>query len=346
MGYRVGYDSAMYSVFLRRDGTLPMTGDLNMGGQDINNAVNITASGTTTSGILKSTGSATIGSTLTVAGATNLNGATTVSNNLTVTGNQQVNGTINSSVRVTGGDIYSNSETYTTNWFRTLGDGGIYFQKYGGGWNMGDTATINAYNGKNVQTTGGFYGGYVQSTGNMYAAGYLQVNGNITSSLQIISNGRLTTNEFFQINGVATAGAGGSSNGLITRDSNGGILYCYSGVWSKNLSGDISSNTFTLGFNGTVNLGAQKFCVFCQLYSEDKLSFLRKLKWPDHIIPASIQKICPPLQHQAALFKVLGLLVTDGKCAETMSTNVLTGIIAHLTQRFDGGVFTHRLVTA
>lgn len=46
LGYRVGYDSAMYSVYLRRDGTLPMTGDLNMGGNNINNAKNITASGT------------------------------------------------------------------------------------------------------------------------------------------------------------------------------------------------------------------------------------------------------------------------------------------------------------
>jgi hypothetical protein len=43
--YRVGYDSSMYSVYLRRDGTLPMTGSLNMGGNDINAAKNITASG-------------------------------------------------------------------------------------------------------------------------------------------------------------------------------------------------------------------------------------------------------------------------------------------------------------
>lgn len=45
LAYRVGYDSSMYSVYLRRDGTLPMTGDLNMGGQNINNAKEITASG-------------------------------------------------------------------------------------------------------------------------------------------------------------------------------------------------------------------------------------------------------------------------------------------------------------
>lgn len=43
--YRVGYDSALYSVYLRRDGTLPMTGDLDMGNHDIDNAKNITASG-------------------------------------------------------------------------------------------------------------------------------------------------------------------------------------------------------------------------------------------------------------------------------------------------------------
>lgn len=43
--YRVGYDSALYSIYLRRDGTLPMTGDLDMGNHDIENARNIIASG-------------------------------------------------------------------------------------------------------------------------------------------------------------------------------------------------------------------------------------------------------------------------------------------------------------
>ncbi|WP_323641074.1 shufflon system plasmid conjugative transfer pilus tip adhesin PilV [Pectobacterium polonicum] len=45
LAYRVGYDSSMYSVYLRRDGTLPMTGDLNMGGKNIINTNNITAEG-------------------------------------------------------------------------------------------------------------------------------------------------------------------------------------------------------------------------------------------------------------------------------------------------------------
>ena len=48
--YRTGYDAALYSVYLRRDGTLPMTGDLNMGGRSISNADKISASGDLTIG--------------------------------------------------------------------------------------------------------------------------------------------------------------------------------------------------------------------------------------------------------------------------------------------------------
>lgn len=208
LGYRVGYDSSMYSVYLRRDGTLPMTGVLNMGGNNINNAKNITASGTITSGILKSTGDTDVGANLIVAGSSKLNGATTVSNNLTIIGNGQVNGTLTSNSRITGNDIYSNTEMYTTNWFRTLGDGGIYFQKYGGGFYMTDTATIVAYGGKNISTSGSISAG-----------------GNITAS------GRLSTGEFLQINGIATVGGSCSSNGLQGRTSAGQLLSCVDGVW-------------------------------------------------------------------------------------------------------------------
>lgn len=45
LGYQVGFGTDSYSVFLRRDGTLPMTGSLNMGGNDIYNAKDITATG-------------------------------------------------------------------------------------------------------------------------------------------------------------------------------------------------------------------------------------------------------------------------------------------------------------
>ncbi len=62
LAFRVGFNSALYSVYLRRDGTLPMTGDLNLDGHNINNIANINATGniTTTSDLqarnIKATG--------------------------------------------------------------------------------------------------------------------------------------------------------------------------------------------------------------------------------------------------------------------------------------------------
>ncbi|MDD9245345.1 shufflon system plasmid conjugative transfer pilus tip adhesin PilV [Enterobacter soli] len=237
LAFRVGFNSALYSIYLRRDGTLPMTGNLNMGGQSIYNAQDITAAGTTTTGILKTNAAATVGTTLNVAGVT------TLGSDLNVSGNGQINGNLNSNNTVSGTTITSRGETYTQNWFRTLGDGGIYFQKYGGGWNMGDTATINAYGGKNVQTTAGFYGGYVKSTGNIDANGtvnaaYVWASGNLNSNYihsngNIDADGRLNAGEFLYINGKANVGSGCSPNGLQATASNGLLLSCVSGKWVK-----------------------------------------------------------------------------------------------------------------
>lgn len=195
LAYRVGYDSSMYSVYLRRDGTLPMTGNLNMGNQDINNARNITATGIITTEALRTNGAASVGSTLAVGG------------------NAQVNGTINSNNTVSGTTLTSRGETYTQNWFRTMGDGGVYFQKWGGGWNMTNANTIQAYGGKNIQTSAAIYGGYLKSTGNIDA------------------NGRVSAGEYLQLNGVAVSGAGCSPNGLQGRTSTGQLLSCVNGVW-------------------------------------------------------------------------------------------------------------------
>lgn len=263
LAYRAGYSSTLYSVYLRRDGTLPMTGDLNMGGKSINNVANISASGAITAAGLQSTGAATIGDTLTVNGTSNLKGAATISNNLTVTGNEQVNGSIAANGRVQGGDIYSSSETYTNNWFRTMGDGGIYFQKYGGGWYMADTATITAYAGKNIATPAGVYGGYIHSSGNVDSAA--DMNSNRVFSNYIQSNGRLVAGEYVQINGQAQPGWGCSPNGLQGRTPEGAILSCVNGVWqSPGVGQAVISDTSGWGrdINGAAvkNLGVHNFC--------------------------------------------------------------------------------------
>ncbi|SUH16568.1 prepilin-type N- cleavage/methylation domain-containing protein [Salmonella enterica subsp. enterica] len=91
LAYRVGYNSSMYSVYLRRDGTLPMTGDLNLGGKSIKNIQDITASGTTTTGALNTTGKASVASDLAVGGTSTLNGQVNINNNLKVKSDTYLN---------------------------------------------------------------------------------------------------------------------------------------------------------------------------------------------------------------------------------------------------------------
>lgn len=103
---------------------------------------------------------------------------------------------------------------------------------------MTSTATITAYGGKNVQTTGGFYGAYLKSTGAVDATG------NMTSSAQVkgatlVSTGRTTVGEFVQINGTATAGASCSPNGLQGKSSTGALLSCVSGKWLSAAIGEV-----------------------------------------------------------------------------------------------------------
>jgi prepilin-type N-terminal cleavage/methylation domain len=125
----------------------------------------------------------------------------------------------------------TSAETYTGGWFRTTGEGGIYFSKYGGGWSMSDTGTIRAYGNKNVQTAGGLYGGYVKSTGNIDATG--NVNSNGVYSNYIHSNGNIEANGNIYIGQVATSGAGCDANGRQARDASGMIMSCVNGAWKK-----------------------------------------------------------------------------------------------------------------
>lgn len=98
LAMRAGYGSSGWAQFLRRDGQLPMTGPLNMGSQNVNNA------NTVNSTTLANSGNATVGGTLGVTGQTSTNGIantgslstgnTTVNGTATVTGNTSLGGTL------------------------------------------------------------------------------------------------------------------------------------------------------------------------------------------------------------------------------------------------------------
>lgn len=132
----------------------------------------------------------------------------------------------------------TSGETYTGGWFRTTGDGGVYFSKYGGGWYMGDSSTIKAYGDKNVQTAGGFYGAYVNSTGNIDANGSITGKGTVTggtvqSRNNVQANGNIVANGFLYSGMVVGADNGCPANGAIARNGSGAILNCQDGVWKS-----------------------------------------------------------------------------------------------------------------
>ena len=55
-----------------------------------------------------------------------------------------------------GGNIIAETELYSgvNRWFRVRGNTGIYWENYGGGWNMEDTTWLRAYGGKSIYTSG------------------------------------------------------------------------------------------------------------------------------------------------------------------------------------------------
>ncbi|WP_159188589.1 shufflon system plasmid conjugative transfer pilus tip adhesin PilV [Klebsiella pneumoniae] len=263
LAMRVGFNSALYTIYLRRDGTLPMTGDLSLGGYDINNIKNLSTSGTGNfQGALKSGDSITAGKELI---------AHNGNNDVIAIGGNDGN---DYEIRLYNGTkpltIYSpNAANYTT--VLQVNKNAIVEQRLGlmgydpndlpAGWG-GGLRTLDVYAAGTVAAgNSGITNAYLNSSGNIYASNnvdvgnqintrYVWASGNLNSNY-IHSNGnidadgsmnigwdvnvnkRITTNEYIQINGTATAGGGCSPNGLQGRDSMGLLLSCVSGKWAK-----------------------------------------------------------------------------------------------------------------
>ena len=249
LAFRAGYNASLYSAYLRRDGTLPMTGNLNMGNNDINNAKNITASGTGSFG-----SNVTSGGNVTAAGqviAHNGYGDT-----ITLGGDAAGNDyeiRLGTAKQLT---LYSPSAgNYTTvlqvnrnaKIDQRLGLMGYDPNELPSGWG-GGLRTLDVYAAGTVGTgSGGTVNAYMNSSGNIYAsndinaghqvnAQYVWASGNLNSNY-IHSNGnidadrRINAGEFVYINGQATIGAGCSPNGLIGRTSEGRAVSCVNGAW-------------------------------------------------------------------------------------------------------------------
>lgn len=51
------------------------------------------------------------------------------------------------------GNIECGAKIFASDWFRAWGNGGLYFESWGGGWYMEDSTWIRAYNGKAIYAT-------------------------------------------------------------------------------------------------------------------------------------------------------------------------------------------------
>lgn len=262
LAFRVGFNSALYSVYLRRDGTLPMTGDLNLDGHNINNVAALNATGNiTTTGDLQA-------------------------RNIKATGKIDADGNISAGNWMWakngygdaigfGGDGYSGglgrdyeikmlSNHPLTIHSPTSSRGNDVILDIDGNMRVQtDISSRNITASGNIDAAGTVNAAYVWASGNLNS-NYVHSNGNIDA------NGRVNAGEFVYINGQANVGWGCSPNGLQGRTPEGAILSCVNGLWSNSFSGEISSNTFNLGFTGTINLGVQKFCAIGSYRSDSE----------------------------------------------------------------------------
>ncbi|EJX4926768.1 shufflon system plasmid conjugative transfer pilus tip adhesin PilV [Salmonella enterica] len=114
LALRVGFNSSLYTLYLRRDGTLPMSGDLNMGGNNINNVKDITSSGMISTGALKTLGEVSVGRDFIVSGQSTMIGNVSMKNTLSVDGVSILKGDVIAKNNITAsGNIMSSSDIYS-----------------------------------------------------------------------------------------------------------------------------------------------------------------------------------------------------------------------------------------
>ena len=147
--------------------------------------------------------------------------ATTIANSTKAAGSQNVNN-VNGKLTVTGGGIYTND------WFRALGNNGIYFEDHGGGWNMTDNTWIRSYGGKSVATDADIYiGRNSQINGSQAITGNLNVNGQLCVGNKCVNQSSFiskadvdnATNVANSANATANAAAAAAANATTIANS-------------------------------------------------------------------------------------------------------------------------------
>ncbi len=114
-------------------------------------------------------------------------------------------------------NVTTGNEVYTNNWFRVNSSGGIYWQAYGGGWNMQDNTWLRTYGNKAILASGGLAG-----YGNSVFGGTYGTNPRIYANYDNVGAGGIMVSDdggFFDYNDAYIEYRG--STGLAIRVDNG-----------------------------------------------------------------------------------------------------------------------------
>ncbi|MDA0559696.1 hypothetical protein [Burkholderia pseudomallei] len=196
------YDSQGFASFLRRDGTLPMTGDFNLqdttgAKHNVNNAATVNAQQV----VVPSGNNVRVGSAALYGDSQN------IAMRAAPGGSAFAQDTNGNYVAFNAGDVNSNGNVSTS--------GNLTFSN---GWAAATSAgRLHINSGENL---------YLQP----WAAGQTVVGGGGGSG-QLLVTGRLTGNEYIVANGWAPQGGACSTPGAIANSGNG-PLFCQSGVWT------------------------------------------------------------------------------------------------------------------
>ena len=259
LAMRVGYGSSGWSAYVRRDGSLPMEGDLNFKGttgtlHNIANAATVNAQKVVT----PSGNSVQIGSSFLYGDGTNSairqNGALYVQNSAGTAAADVNAGNVNASASVNASGNVNAS---------------------GGMWSNGQITTNSnvslAANGAAVMGGGQLE---LNANGPLYLnpwSGGQTIVGGAGGSGQLVVAGRLYTNEYIQPNGWAAQGAGCSPNGLIA-NSGSGPLFCESGVWTAP-GGQLNPKLYTTVAGNSGTIGPYNWCFLMDTTVTDSSAF-------------------------------------------------------------------------
>ncbi|WP_157721074.1 hypothetical protein [Burkholderia ubonensis] len=220
LAMRVGYGSSGWSAYVRRDGSLPMEGDLNFLG--------------------------TTGARHNIANAQTVNAqqlVTPAGNGVQIGGSLLYGDGSNSAIRQNGALYVQNAAGNAAADINVGNANASGSVNASGNVNAAGNAnaSLDLVAGRNVwASNGAVTASWLHSTGSVQIDSSAQVNGSANVNGTISSGSRLYSNEYVQVNGWAAQGASCSPNGLIA-NSGSGPLFCQSGVWKS--PGEFPVNT-------------------------------------------------------------------------------------------------------